>query len=89
VFPGTHSVLWEQACACGIPGIFKSWEVMHHVDVGGNAMFLSEDTKDEIASKIKYLYSNTDQLNRMKTVAKEKAVAMFSYYEIAKRSIEE
>ena len=24
VFPGTHSVLWEQACACGLPCILKS-----------------------------------------------------------------
>ena len=32
-FPGTHSVLWEQACACGIPGMFKKWEGMRHVDV--------------------------------------------------------
>ena len=35
VFPGTHSVLWEQAAACGIPMIVKDWEGMHHVDVGG------------------------------------------------------
>ena len=38
VFPGTHSVLWEQAVGSGLPCIFKKWPGMTHVDVGGNCI---------------------------------------------------
>lgn len=30
IFPGTHSVLWE-ACANGLPCIFKHWDGIEHV----------------------------------------------------------
>ena len=35
VFPGQHSVLWEQACACKVPCVFARWTGMNHVDNGG------------------------------------------------------
>ena len=38
--------LWEQACACGLPGLFKDWHGMHHVNVNGSAEFLKEDSAD-------------------------------------------
>ena len=41
-FPGTHSVLWEQAAACGIPVAVKHWSGMEHINVNGNAFFLEE-----------------------------------------------
>ena len=89
VFPGTHSVLWEQACACGIPGIFRDWEGMHHVDVGGNAIFLTEDSAEEIASVLTDLYQNTEKFVAMKNVAQSKCITAFSYREIAKKAISE
>lgn len=88
VFPGTHSVLWEQACACGIPCVFKEWEGMHHVDVGGNCLFLYEDSVSEIKQIILDLYNNKDMYNAMKKVAVEKGIKTFSYKDIAKRAIE-
>lgn len=87
-FPGTHSVLWEQACACGIPGIFKHWEGMHHVDVGGNVAFLYKDSAEEIKQVILSLYNNKDKYNEMKKVAEEIGIPTFSYKEIARRAIE-
>ncbi|WRK53645.1 hypothetical protein SD457_00395 [Coprobacillaceae bacterium CR2/5/TPMF4] len=39
IFPGRHSVIWEQACGLGIPIIVKNWKGTHHVDKGGNAFF--------------------------------------------------
>lgn len=87
VFPGTHSVLWEQACACGLPGLFKYWEGMLHVDVGGNAEFLYKDDADEIAEKILDLYNNREKYASMKRVAQERGVKTFSYREIAKKAI--
>lgn len=88
VFPGTHSVLWEQACACGIPGIFKNWEGMRHMDLGGNAEFLYNDSVDEIKEKILEIYNNKEKYENMKKIAVEKGIKTFSYREIAKRAIE-
>ena len=89
VFPGTHSVLWEQACACGVPGVFRDWEGMHHVDVGGNAVFLKEDSVDELKAVLHRLYTHRDALQTMTAVAREKAVPTFSYRRIAQRAIVE
>lgn len=87
-FPGTHSVLWEQACACGIPCIFKNWEGMNHVDVGGNCNFLETVGINEIKNNILHIYENHNVFFDMQRVAREKAVKVFSYREIAKRAIE-
>lgn len=35
VFPGLHSVLWEQALACQIPCVFSRLEGFEHVDLPG------------------------------------------------------
>ena len=87
VFPGTHSVLWEQACACGIPGVFKRWEGMQHVNVGGNALFLDECSKAEISACIKSITQDKEKYRRMKEVATQRCVKEFSYERIAKRAI--
>ena len=89
VFPGTHSVLWEQACACGIPCFFKDWEGMHHVDVGGNCIFLKEGTKEELKSQITEILEQPALHRAMKKAAVENGIKAFSYRRIAQRAIEE
>lgn len=87
-FPGTHSVLWEQACASGLPCVFKDWgEGMNHVDVGGNCIFLKSISVDSIMQVIQYLLDNPNEYQRMLSMASMKARKMFSYIEIAKRAI--
>lgn len=86
VFPGTHSVLWEQACACGIPCVFKDWEGMHHVDTGGNCEFLHKDSKEEIKAVISSIFDDKEKYSEMKQAA-EKSKKDFFYSEIAKRAI--
>lgn len=86
VFPGTHSVLWEQACACGIPCVFKDWEGMHHVDVGGNCEFLYKESTEEIMEIISQIFNNKEKYNLMRLAA-QKGIKIFSYNEIAKRAI--
>lgn len=88
VFPGTHSVLWEQACGCGIPIMVKDWEGMHHVDVGGNCEFLTQDSVTEMKNKVFAVYENHEKYNEMKRVAVEKGIPTFSYKQIAKRAID-
>jgi len=88
VFPGTHSVLWEQAVACGIPLLVKSWQGMRHVDVGGNCTFLENASEEEITDKLKIIVSDMKLHGKMKDVAMDKGIHDFSYYTIAKKSIE-
>lgn len=87
VFPGTHSVLWEEAIGCGVPALFKFWKGMTHVDVGGNCIFLKRDSTEEIKETISYLYENKNIYEKMleETRAKKE---LFSYSNIAKRAIE-
>lgn len=88
VFPGTHSVLWEEACACGIPGVFKRWDGMEHVDVGGNAIFIQGDNVEELREILAELSTRNDRFAKMKAAAQGEARLAFSYGEIARRSIE-
>ncbi|WP_281697782.1 glycosyltransferase family 4 protein [Acidaminococcus massiliensis] len=87
IFPGRHSVLWEQAVGQGLPLIVKDWEGTHHVDLGGNVIFLKNDSIDEIKHDIEFILNNKDAYQAMKKVAKAKGMLYFSYKEIAKRSI--
>lgn len=87
VFPGRHSVFWEQVVGQGIPMICKYWKGTTHVDVGGNAQFLYEDTVDEIYKSITDLLSeNKAEYLKMKAIAiKQKNT--FRYSEIAEKSL--
>lgn len=88
VFPGTHSVLWEQSIGIGLPTIFKKWPHMEHLDLGGNCLFLDNDSIAEIKNKISSVYSDPKLYSKMSKVALDKGVKYFSYYDIAKRAIE-
>lgn len=87
VFPGRHSVFWEQVAAQGIPMIVKYWEGTTHVDLGGNVKFLKKDSAEEIKELIERLVENPFEYEKMKKVATEKGKITFSYSDIAKRSI--
>ncbi len=87
VFPGRHSVFWEQAAGQGKPIICKSWPGTHHIDVGGNVIFLHDDSVDEIFRIIKDITNNENRYSNMKKNAMFKAMKIFSYMEIAKKSI--
>lgn len=88
VFPGTHSVLWEQAVGTGLPCIFKYWKGMSHVNVGGNCLFLYDNIVEELKEKIACLKEKGEIYKEMKKQSEEKGIAEFSYLEIAKRSIQ-
>jgi 1,2-diacylglycerol 3-alpha-glucosyltransferase len=88
-FPGTHSVLWEQAVGVGLPCVFKRWEGIQHIDVGGNCTFINSDSVDVIKNSIIEIVSDYDLYFKMKKVAIEVGVPVFSYSQIAKRAIEE
>lgn len=87
VFPGRHSVFWEQVAGLGIPMIVKYWEGTTHVDVGGNCEFIYNCSIDEIKTKIQKFYDNKSFYNKAKNIAEIKGKNIFSYREIAKKSL--
>ncbi len=89
VFPGRHSVFWEQVAGQGIPMVVKHWDGTTHVDCGGNVKFLYKDSEEEIREILEPLAKRGDEYLAMKKAAEGKGRETFSYREIAKRSIEE
>lgn len=89
IFPGTHSVLWEQSIACGTPTIYRKREMMMHVDVGGNCLFIEDGSEDSIKQVLLSVINDHDLYNRMKKVTETKGRKAFSYRYIAQRSIGE
>ena len=86
VFPGRHSVFWEQVAGMGIPMIVKYWDGTTHIDGGGNVEFLNDDSVDEITEKILKISSDELHYKTMKNAA-EQISKKFSYSSIAQRSI--
>lgn len=87
VFPGRHSVLWEQAVGQGKPLIVKNWSGTNHVDLGGNVQFLTKDDADEIQRKIEHLLDDRTAYLSMLALAQRDGMRVFSYREISKRAL--
>jgi glycosyltransferase involved in cell wall biosynthesis len=87
-FPGMHSVYWEQAVGLGKPIIAKEWNGTTHVDLGGNAIFLHDDSIEEIETALEKVINNENLLKNMKAVSETKGKKFFSYMDIAQRCIE-
>lgn len=87
VFPGRHSVFWEQVVGLGIPMLVKDWPGTHHVDMGGNVRFLENDSVEEIKEAINNIVLK-DNYQAMFDAAKRNC-KYFMYSEIARRSINE
>ena len=89
VFPGRHSVMWEQVTGQGKPMIVKDWPGTHHIDLGENVIYLTKDSVDEIQEKIEIVLNNPDKLSEMSQIAERKGMLFFSYANISKRAIEQ
>lgn len=88
IFPGLHSVHWEQAIGMGKPCLFRYINGFEHVDVNGNCRFIYQNSVEELKNIIEILLKdNCKELMEMTSYA-EKCMSLFSYTEIAKRSIE-
>jgi glycosyltransferase involved in cell wall biosynthesis len=87
IFPGRHSVFWEQVVGIGVPIVAKYWKGTTHIDVGGNCKLLYEDSSNEIENIIKEIVNNKNTYENMLDVAKTKGVEEFLYSKIASRSL--
>lgn len=88
VFPGRHSVLWEQAVGCGLPCIFKYIEGTQHIDLNGNCEFIYEDNIEELKEIINNIKNDEKKYNKMKKVSQVRGIDMFSYKRIAEDCIQ-
>ena len=87
VFPGRHSIFWEQVVAQGIPMICKYWEGTTHIDIGGNVEFLMKDSVEEIEEKLRELIECPEKYDKMKNAAMSQKKKEFSYKKIAAKAI--
>ena len=87
IFPGRHSVYWEQAAGQGKPLLCKYWEGTTHIDLGGNADFIMEDSVDELISKISEIVDDKKKYETMKGIAIRKGMKTFSYRLISSKAI--
>ncbi|STA98784.1 glycosyltransferase family 4 protein [Clostridium baratii] len=88
IFPGRHSVFWEQVVGLGKPIVVKYWSGTTHIDLGGNCKFLYQDSSNEIEDIIKKILYNKEEYEKMNKIAKIYGVNKFSYKKIAKISIQ-
>lgn len=90
VFPGRHSVYWEQVVSQQKPMVVKYWEGTTHIDIGGNVTFIdySENKKQSLYETMDHVL-NKDKLKEMSEAAKKIEYRDFLYSEIAKKSIDE
>ena len=86
-FPGTHSVLWEQACASKVPCLFSKWDGMDHVNNGGNSDFISDVTVESLTDKIEKLLF-TEKYFIMQSIAESEKTDIYLYSRIAEKSLE-
>lgn len=89
VFPGKHSVYWEQAAGLGKPLVVHYWEGITHIDLGGNLQFIHDSTVEEIRAKLEGIIYDKKLYQSMKRVALEKGPETFSYLKIAQKSIDD
>lgn len=87
VFPGGHSVMWEQACASKTPCVFDYWDGMEHLNNGGNSICISLKTEDEIEKAVRSLIG-TDKYKKMQKEAMSEKTDIYRYSSIAKKSLE-
>lgn len=88
VFPGLHSVMWEQAVAQGKACVFRDIEGFHHVDIGGNAEFVQDVSTSGLKKVLIAILDDPQKYKTMRDVAEQKGMLVFSYKDIARRSMQ-
>ncbi len=91
VYPGAHSVLWEQTVCLGIPAAFHEPEpgdAAHLSDAAEpNAVFLKSGSAEELYGLLQDLTQDEAQLATMGERARRYGAGHLSYTELAKRAI--
>ena len=83
VFPGRHSVYWEQVVAMGIPMLCKHWTGTQHIDIGGNVKFLKRDSAEEIQKFVEDIVFDDEKYENLKNNAAKEKRKQFKYKKTA------
>ena len=89
VFPGLHSVLWEQAVASGVPCAFSKMDGFEHVLVNHNCILMDGKDAEYYESMIKEQIDNPIQFEALKRGAESPAIEQFYYSRIARQVLED
>lgn len=87
MFPGLHSVLWEQAVASKVPCAFSRIEGFEHVDIGGNCVLMDGKTWEYYLSLIDRIYLDKDYYNKLFQNSQSEKSKQFLYSQIAAKVI--
>ena len=87
LFPGRHSVLWEEAVGCGLPCLFHRYGEKDHTEVCGNCICIEGSDEESLYGHMERVVSDKELYARLKKNSEEAAKA-FSYRAIAEKSLE-
>lgn len=88
-FPGTHSTLWEEVVGYGIPGIYKKWEGIDHMDRGGNCIILDSTNSENLLHIFLSLLDDRSKYQKLLNNARKPTTTdFFAYSKIAEKAIE-
>jgi len=88
-FPGTQSVLWQQAICCGLPVILRKWPGGDYLNKG-NVFYLFTDKDSELEQLLKLVIAAPQSmLKSMGIIALDYGLKAFSYEELAKQVLKE
>lgn len=83
VFPGLHSVLWEQAVASKTPCAFSKMDGFEHVNVNGNCILMTGKDAGYYENMLCGLLDNKEQYNILKANSSSDTTEKFYYSKIA------
>ena len=89
MFPGLHSVMWEQAVASCVPCAFSRIKGFEHIDIGGNCVLMEGNNVGYYMNLIEDLYNNTQRISSMKKIANSEKSKQFLYSRIAQSVIDD
>lgn len=87
IFPGSQSVLWQQAISCELPIIIRHTPEVEYMISMNNGLFLFSDSYIELATIIDKLYKDVTLRNQFSKNAKKLRDDVLSYEVSAKQTI--
>lgn len=89
VFPGLHSVLWEQAVASKTPCAFSKIDGFEHVDTNNNCILMEGKSADYYANMLAELLDDPNKYNTLKVNANSSKLNVFYYSRIAMQVLDD
>ncbi|MBQ7712116.1 MAG: glycosyltransferase family 4 protein [Bacteroidales bacterium] len=89
MFPGQHSVMWEQAVASKVPCAFTKIDGFEHVNINENCVLMTENTADYYKNLILSLCKKDEKYQRLKENADSEKTGCFLYSNIANKVLED